>query len=125
MKLVLFFMIVVIGAGCGWKASPDKTRNFIPGTYIRFSTTEFGKEYDTLVISLQNPSADEYKVIRKWKYERMTDATTMEPEYRKKVTTVIYDPEHKLLREPGSGKVYSIDIQKKCLFNGPNKFQKL
>jgi hypothetical protein len=103
----------------------DEIKNFIPGTYIRFSKNEFGKEYDTLIISLQNPSANEYKIVRKWKYERQIDGEKMQPEYKIKTIRVIYNSDHKLLQEPVSGKIYSIDVYTKCLFNGPNKYQKL
>lgn len=123
--IVMIHIIIMVLVGCSLVSADDKTKAFIPGTYIRFSNNEFGKEYDTLIISFQNSSADEYKIIRKWKYEREADGNKMEPEYKRKVTTAIYDPLHKLLEETATGKIYSIDPIAKCLFNGPAKYQKL
>ena len=118
-------IIVLVLIGCGIIQRKDEVKTFIPGTYTRFSEHEFGKEYDTLVISLQNASANEYKIVRRWKYERMIYGIVMEPEYKIKVTTAIYEVEGKVLREAVTGKIYSIDPGKNCLFNGPVKFQKL
>ena len=125
MKELLIPVAALLIIGCGLIRTQDKVKDFIPGTYIRFSIHEFGKEYDTLVISLQNASANEYKIVRRWKYERMIYGKVMEPEYKIKVTTAIYDMEGKVLREAVTGKIYSIDPGKNCLFNGPVKFQKL
>lgn len=118
-------LIVMIFLSCGIVNTKDKVRESIPGTYIRFSEYEFGKEYDTLSISLQNSSEGKYKIIRKWKYEREMKGNKTRLEYKRKVTTAIYDSMHKLLQETGTGKIYSIDIVAKCLFNGPAKYYKL
>ena len=40
--------------------SKDDVQDFIPGTYVRLSKHEFGKEYDTLVVS---ELKDQYKWI--------------------------------------------------------------
>ncbi|MDE3181917.1 MAG: hypothetical protein KGM16_00750 [Bacteroidota bacterium] len=125
MKELLIPVAALLIIGCGLIRTQDKVKDFIPGTYIRFSIHEFGKEYDTLVISLQNASANEYKIVRRWKYERMIYGKVMEPEYKIKITTAIYDMEGKVLQEAVTGKIYSIDPGKNCLFNGPVKFQKL
>lgn len=126
MKMIaMIHIIIMVLAGCGLINPSDRVKVFIPGTYIRFSKNEFGNEYDTLIISLQNSSAGEYKIVRKWKYERAVDENKTEPEYHIKTTTAIYDPAHQLLEENGTGKMYSIDVKANCLFNGSNKYQKL
>jgi major membrane immunogen (membrane-anchored lipoprotein) len=66
---------LVLLAGCG--QSGDSIKEFIPGTYVRASENEFGKKYDTLVISLQNETAAQYWILRKWRYDRVLDGTSV------------------------------------------------
>jgi hypothetical protein len=120
---ILHLLLVAVILGC--RDKPDPVQEFIPGTYIRFSQHEFGNEYDTLIISIQNSSADEYGIIRKWKYERVVDGQKLQPEYKRSVTTAVYNSKHKLLREYETGDIYSFDVREKILFNGPVKYQKL
>lgn len=122
--LIIHLLILFWVYGCR-EFKPDPVREFIPGTYIRFSQHEFGTEYDTLVISLQNDPADEYKIVRKWKYERVLDGQSIEPEYKRVTTTAIYSAENKFLRETNLGDTYSFDTNAKLLFNGPIKYKKI
>lgn len=126
MKIVLLVHIAALVIyGCGLGKSRNEVEEFIPGTYIRFSQHEFGIEYDTLVISLQNKSALEYKIFRKWKYERVLDGVRSEPEYKRSFTSGIYNGEQGLLRENETGDIYTFDVKQKALFNGPVKYQKI
>lgn len=128
MKYLLFLhlcLMVILTYSCLLKKEKDSIKEALRGTYIRFSEHEFGSEYDTLVITLQNPSANEYKILRKWKYERVLDGQPLEPEYKRVITSAIYQPEHKLLRETETGDLYSFDVNENLLFNGPIKYQKL
>ena len=100
----------------------DETKASIPGTYTRFSEHEFGKEYDTLVIS---ELPNQFQITRKWKYERVLDGMAQEPEYKQETTTATYDSEHRLLHENETGNTISFDLGKDILFVGPTKYQKL
>ena len=124
MKLLLTIYIILMLAACSLLLKDD-TQTFIPGTYTRASQHEFGTEYDTLVISLQNQSANEYNIVRKWKYERVLDGERAEPEYKLQTTSGIYNARYKLLEETESGDIFSFDVKEKLLFNGPTKYQKL
>ncbi|MBN8878067.1 MAG: hypothetical protein J0I32_11010 [Sphingobacteriales bacterium] len=126
MKALLLIHLLLVAAlyGCR-ELKPDPVRGFIPGTYIRFSRHEFGTEHDTLTISVQNKNAGEYKIIRRWKYERVIDGEIAEPEYKLTVTTGFYQSKHKLLRENETGSVYTFDVNENILFNGPVKYKKL
>lgn len=106
-------------------AESDAIKEFIPGTYIRSAQTEFGKAYDTLVITLQNKSANEYKIQRRWKYERVLDGKHLEPEYKVTETSGLYDGEKKLLQETETLEFFSFDTKNKLMFNGANKFTKI
>ena len=124
MKLLLTMHIILMFAACSLLLKDD-TQTFIPGTYTRTSQHEFGTEYDTLVISLQNQSANEFNIVRKWKYERVLDGERVEPEYKHQTTSGIYNARYKLLEETESGDIFSFDVKEKLLFNGSTKYQKL
>ncbi len=125
MLFVLVCLVLCVAYSCHLQHGSDPVREFIPGTYIRYSEHEFGHEYDTLIIRLQNKSAGEYTILRKWKYERVLDGARLEPEYKRTKTSGLYDSQHKLIRETPSGEIYSFDVTEKLLFNGPVKYQKL
>ena len=126
MKILLMALIVALLLyRCGLIRIKDEVQEFIPGTYIRFSEQEYGTEYDTLVISLQNKTANQYRILRKWKYERVLDREKIKPEYKRSFTTGTYNSTHKLLQENETGDIFSFDVKQKILFNGPVKYQKL
>lgn len=126
MKSIFFvpFSVLFLLAGCSSSES-DAIKEFIPGTYIRASQNEFGKEYDTLVISLQNKSAGEYGILRKWRYDRVLDGKPIEPKYKQEKSSGLHNPEKKFLQETETLELFTFDIEKKILFNGTNQFTKI
>lgn len=123
----LFFICIVAAflfTGCTSSES-DAIKDFIPGTYIRSAQTEFGKAYDTLFITLQNKSANEYKIQRRWRYDRVLDGKPLEPEYKITETSGLYDVEKNLLQETETLEFFSFDTKNKLMFNGANKFTKI
>jgi hypothetical protein len=126
MKPLLFISIIaaLLFADCTSSES-DAISEFIPGTYIRSAHTEFGKEYDTLIITLQNKSANEYKIQRRWKYDRVLDGKPIEPEYKVTETSGLYDEGKKVLQETETLEFFTFDAEKELLFNGANKFTKI
>lgn len=128
MKAALFLLILLVGTtllSCGNGTSADEVKTNIPGTYVRASQHEYGKEFDTLVVSLQNEAANEYKVNRRWQYERVLDGKAIEPEYKSTTTTAVYDEAAKQLKETETGDTYSFDPATKSLFAGSTKYEKL
>lgn len=103
----------------------DRTKLFIPGTYIRFSQHEFGKEYDTITISLEDETAEAYKIVRSWRYERTLDGELLEPEYKVVKTMGYYQRATSHLWENGSGTIYVFDPEKFILKNGTINYKKL
>jgi hypothetical protein len=126
MKRLLIITIIAAFflAGCS-SAENDAMKEFIPGTYIRSSQSEFGKEYDTLEISLQNKAVGQYQILRKWRYDRVLDGKSIEPEYKQQKTSGLYNPEKKLLEETETLETISFDAEKKLLFQGKNQFTKI
>ena len=123
MKHITCILIVLVTMfSCNY---PDKVKSFIPGTYIRFGHHEYGTEYDTLNVALQNEASNEYRVTRNWKYERVLDGVNVEPEYKRQVTTCIYDLRKKLLRESETGLTYSFDPKHDILFAGSTEYKKI
>jgi hypothetical protein len=120
--LVIHLLILIVYCGCT-EYKPDPIENFIPGTYIRFSQHEFGTEYDTLVITLQNNTTNEYTILRRWKYERVLDGKVIEPEYRRTITTGVY--KNKSLEEVDTGLLYTIDLKNRMINTGSVQYQKL
>jgi hypothetical protein len=115
----LFFLV-----GCKFSGGGSIT-SFIPGTYIRFSEHEYGREYDTLAIALQNGTAKEYAITRRWRYERVLDGQKVEPKYEIKTTTALFDKGRNLLREIETGESYSFNPGKNVLYAGKNAYQKI
>ena len=120
-QIPLRYLIVLFMVACNG-ITKDEVKAFIPGTYTRISEHEFGKEYDTLVISEQ---ADQFKIVRKWKYERLLDGVMQDPVYKQEITTAVYDNKHHLLNENETGNTISFDQRKGILFVGPTKYNKL
>jgi hypothetical protein len=122
MKNALLILLVIISS-CQ-SVLKDPTDKFIPGTYVRFSEHEFGREHDTLVISLQNPSARQYRIERRWKYERMLDGTSFEPEYKQTTTSAVYDEKEHVLNDE-TRLEYSFEIKRNALFAGTTEYRKI
>lgn len=118
----LFVFITLFGCQSILK---DPTDKLIPGTYVHSSQHEFGKENDTLIISLQNPSANQYKIERRWRYERALDGNKLDPEYKQTTTSSIYDEKENVLKESQTGLVYSFDQKQNLLFAGTTEYKKI
>lgn len=122
--LVLLLVVMVFIEGCNDIPS-DVMAIQLPGTYIRSSSHEAGREWDTLVITLLNPSVGQYRVQRKWRYERVLDGERLAPLYKEKVSTAFFDKAARLLRETSTGKTLSIMGRKQLLYYGVVSYQKI
>lgn len=120
-QIPLRYFIVLFIVACNG-ITKDEVKIFIPGTYTRISEHEFGKEYDTLIIS---EIGGQFEIQRKWKYERVLDGVMQEPEYKQENTTAVYDDKHHLLNENETGNTISFDQREGILFIGPTKYNKL
>lgn len=121
---IAFLSIIALLFGCN-SASNNKAKDAIPGTYIRLSEHEYGREWDTLVIGFQNRAANQYKIIRRWRYERVLEGKAVEPEYKVTTTTATYNAQSKNLEEDRTGKIYTLDAAGDALFAGTSRFEKL
>ncbi|HNU47552.1 MAG TPA: hypothetical protein PKM40_01885 [Bacteroidia bacterium] len=125
-NLILMLMVFPLFIlSCGSKNESEQMMSFIPGTYARQSDGEFGKSYDTLVISLQNKAANQFKIVRRWRYDRVLDGKPIDPEYKVTETSAVYDASSKALQESETLDAFTFDVKKKLLFDGPNQFNKI
>jgi hypothetical protein len=104
------------------QSNKTEAKNSIPGTYVRMSEHEFGKEYDTLVIS---EASDLFQIQRRWKYSRVLDGVAQEPEYKEQKTTASFDASNETLHENETGNAISYDSKNGTLSIGTTKYQKL
>lgn len=122
--LVLLLVVMVFIEGCNDIPS-DVMAIQLPGTYVRASSHEGGREWDTLVITRLNPSVGQYRVQRNWRYERVLDGERLAPLYKEKVSTAFFDKAARLLRETSTGKTLSIMGRKQLLYYGAVSYQKI
>ncbi len=116
---------IVLFLSCGGNKESNEILSFISGTYSRESDGEFGKSYDTLVISLQNKASNQFKIQRRWRYDRVLDGKPLEPEYKITETSAVYDAETMSLKESETLQAFTFDTKNKLLFDGPNQFIKI
>lgn len=125
-KLCLILMLLTMFCmGCDSNRGSDEVLNFIPGTYIRESQGEFGKSYDTVAITLQNKAVNQFKIVRRWRYDRVLDGKALEPEYKITETSGIYDDKKNVLQESETLDKFTFDTKKNLLFDGTNQFIKI
>ena len=117
---ILKFTLLSIISGCNG-LKPDS----IPGCYVRQSRHEFGIEYDTLTVSSVYRWPENYEIERRWKYIRILDGRTLEPEYKVEVSYGLYNDRYRLLTDAKSGLNYSVDVDGKNLFCGSNTYKKI
>lgn len=120
----LFLFTVIIVTACT-SVVKDEVKDFIPGTYIRAAQHEFGSEQDTIIVSVLNASSNEFKIMRRWRYERVVDGKPIEPEYKVTDNTGVYSSETKMLQESSTLENYSFDPKQNIMFTGDIKYQKL
>ena len=91
--------------------------------YLRFAEHEFGSEWDTLTIQHATGDRGDFRVTRRWKYERVLDGQAISPEY-KVAASVVQAGSNGLLQDE-TGLSYSYDEKKKILVVGTTDYQKI
>jgi hypothetical protein len=120
MKRCLLYSIVLL-CSCSYTSNRDD----ITGTYTRYSQHEFGSEYDTIHISLLNPRASAYKIIRNWKYERILDGIELEPEQKTFTKTGFWDRKQDTLKEMETGLSYTLNENQDILYAGTTEYKRI
>jgi hypothetical protein len=120
-KSFLYISAVILFYSC----FNEFNRKDIAGTYTRYSKHEFGSEYDTIHISVLNPRAGAYKIIRNWKYERVMDGMKLELEQKTFTKTGFFDHRQDLLKEMETGLSYTLNEDQNILYAGTTEYKRI
>ena len=119
--IYLIFMSIGLGmlAGC----SADKTREFIPGTYVNSAGGKYSLADDTLVIV--PAESTNYLIERRTGFNRLRDGFKGKREYEKESWNAIYDEGTKTLQETRLGKLITFYPDSAILKVGKRVYKKL
>jgi hypothetical protein len=81
----------------------DKTKDFIPGTYVNHAEGEYSAANDTLLIESQEENS--FLIHRKVGFHTIRDGKPGKEQYEKEEWRATYNNENKTLTETSKGKV--------------------
>lgn len=80
----------------------DRTKEFIPGTYVNSATGEYSTADDTLAI--EHAEGNSYLIHRRTGFNRLSNGKKGEREYETEEWQAVYDRNTKTLTETRTGK---------------------
>lgn len=101
----------------------DKTREFIPGTYVNSAGSEYSVANDTLVI--KPAESNNYSIQRKTGFNVITDGKKGKRQYETEQWNAIYDEGTKTLTETRKGKLITFYPETGTLKVGKREYTKL
>lgn len=101
----------------------DKTRDFIPGTYINDAAGDYSVASDTLVIEASE--ANNYLIHRKTGFNRIIDGKKGKREYETEEWQAIYDENTKSLTEIRRGRLITFYPDSGSLRVGVREYHKI
>lgn len=101
----------------------DKTREFIPGTYVNSAGGEYSVADDTLVI--EPAESNNFSIHRKTGFNVITDGKKGKRQYETEKWNAIYDEGTKSLTETRKGKIITFYPETGTLQVGKRKYTKL
>lgn len=121
MKHLLILSSLLIGfiAAC----NTNKTRDYIPGTYINHAESEYSIADDTLVIEQQEKNL--YTIHRKTGFQRVEEGKLGRPEYETEEWKALYDEVTESLQETKKGKLITFHPDTNKLMVGKREYQKI
>lgn len=121
MKATIFLILLVAVLTTACKT--DKTRDFIPGTYVNHAEGEYSTVNDTLVI--EPSESNNFCVHRKTAFQRLTDGKPGKKEYETEEWKAIYDEATKSLNETSKGKLITFYPETGRLMIGKREYTKI
>lgn len=119
--IYLIFMSMGLGMLAGCLA--DKTREFIPGTYVNSAGGKYSLADDTLLIV--PAESNNYLIERRTGFNRLADGKKGKREYEKESWNAIYDEGTKTLQETRLGKLITFYPDSAILKVGKRLYKKL
>ncbi|MEJ2901663.1 hypothetical protein WAE58_04480 [Pedobacter panaciterrae] len=116
---LIFGLLVALMTGC----QLDKTREFMPGTYVNSAGGKYSQADDTLLIV--PAQSNNYLIERRTGFNRITDGIKGKREYEKESWNAIYDEGTKALQETRLGKLITFYPDSAFLKVGKRVYNKL
>jgi hypothetical protein len=114
----------IICAGCNdFLKSSDKTKRFIPGTYVKEVKNDFLIGCDTLII--QCAAGNNYLIVNRTAYQRIRNNKLLPEQYDEATWKALYDERSQNLYEQRLGKTFSFDPANNRLFEGGSEYHKV
>jgi hypothetical protein len=117
------FFLCAAAVLCIAACTTDKTRSFIPGTYVNSAGGEFSVADDTLVI--EPAESNNFTIQRKTGFNVITDGKKGNRQYETEQWNAIYDDGTKSLTETRKGKIITFYPESNTLKVGKREYQKL
>lgn len=118
----LFYLVaatVLFATAC----TNDKTRSFIPGTYVNSAGGEYSVADDTLFI--EPAESNNYVIQRRTGFNVITDGEKGKRQYETEQWNAIYDEGTKALTETRKGKIITFFPESNTLKVGKREYQKI
>jgi hypothetical protein len=123
MKLLfLFFVSLLSGCHAG---TGGTIGDFIPGTYVKQSESEYSKAYDTLRISVYDPAANTYLLLQHTGYQVIKDGRLQPKQYKNNREIAVYDESTHQLQGMNSGRLLVFSPEHGTVLMGSAEFVKL
>lgn len=116
-NIILIAIVAVLIAAC----TSDKTREFIPGTYVNHAEGEYSIASDTLIIEASE--SNNFTIERKTGFKRIRNGKTGKQEYETEDWKAIYDEGTKSLTEFSKGKLLTFYPEANKLMVGKREYQ--
>ncbi len=118
-NIILLAAVMIVMASC----NSDRTKEFIPGTYVDHSESEYSTASDTLVIRVSE--GNNFKIYRKTGFQRITEGKPGKHEYETEEWNAVYDSGTKSLIETGKGKIIAFYPDSNKLLLGKRSYKKI
>jgi hypothetical protein len=118
-SILLIAFVAMIMAAC----TSDKTRSFIPGTYVNSAGSEYSVADDTLFI--EPSGSNNFLIHRKTGFNLIEEGKKGERQHETEQWNAVYDEGTKALTETRKGKIITFDPESKTLKVGKREYRKL
>lgn len=116
---ILLLLLIVTFIAC----NTDKTKDFIPGTYVNAASGEYSAANDTLII--EAAAGNNYLILRKTGFHRITGGKAGKREYESEQWNATYDSDSRSLTEIRKGKLITFYPESGKLMVGKREYQKV